>query len=213
MSNKTHSTVRSLCAAEGLDEELSDELGRFAALLVKHGKKVNLIGTLDAERIARELILDSLELLKVLPESEVPRMLFDIGSGAGIPGIPLLLARPQWEAVLVEPRLKRAGFLNHAVREFQLSDRVSVGQEHWHGGFPQESSRRSERPHLWVSRAVLSPEEWLERATSSAAPGDEIVVWTNGSSNDVPLDPAACATRTYGFGEGRERTIRVYRVE
>ncbi len=46
--------------------------------------------------------------------------LLDVGSGAGLPGVPLLIARPGWRGVLLEPRQKRWAFLKTVIRELEL---------------------------------------------------------------------------------------------
>ena len=89
------------------------------------------IGSLTAyqDRAARvqHLVLESLMLLAVLPESASP--LLDIGTGAGVPGLILKLARPEWEVVLVDAARRRANFLRHVVRRLGLqSVRVDWGR-------------------------------------------------------------------------------------
>jgi 16S rRNA (guanine527-N7)-methyltransferase len=81
------------------------------------------IGALTAyrDRVSRirHLLLESLMLLAVLPEPATP--LLDIGSGPGIPGLILKLARPAWEVVLIEAARRRANFLRHVVRRLGLT--------------------------------------------------------------------------------------------
>ena len=72
----------------------------------------------EAARV-RHLILESLLLLHVVPEPASP--VLDIGSGAGVPGLIVKLARPAWEVRLVEANRRRANFLRHAVRLLDLS--------------------------------------------------------------------------------------------
>jgi 16S rRNA (guanine527-N7)-methyltransferase len=66
------------------------------------------------------LFLDSLLFLKVLPASLTS--LADVGSGAGLPGIPIKIVRPHLRVVLIESRRRRASFLSAAVRELALPD-------------------------------------------------------------------------------------------
>jgi 16S rRNA (guanine527-N7)-methyltransferase len=89
------------------------------------------IGSLTAyqDRAARvqHLVLESLMLLAVLPEPASP--LLDIGTGPGVPGLILKLARPEWEVVLVEASRRRANFLRHVVRRLGLQGvRVDWGR-------------------------------------------------------------------------------------
>jgi 16S rRNA (guanine527-N7)-methyltransferase len=92
----------------------------YLKMLQKWQKSQRLIGSPDPQWIVDNLFLDSLLFLKVLPETTVA--LADVGSGAGLPGIPLKIVRPQWRVVLIESRAKRASFLSAAVRELGLRD-------------------------------------------------------------------------------------------
>jgi 16S rRNA (guanine527-N7)-methyltransferase len=92
----------------------------YLKLLQKWQKTQRLVGSSDARWIVDNVFLDSLLFLKVLPEGV--RSLADVGSGAGLPGIPLKIVRPQWRLALIESRAKRASFLSAAVRELGLQD-------------------------------------------------------------------------------------------
>jgi len=96
----------------------------YLKLLQKWQKSQRLIGSSDPRWIVDNLFLDSLLFLKVLPETT--GALADVGSGAGLPGIPLKIVRPQWRVVLIESRAKRASFLSAVVRELGLRDTTVV---------------------------------------------------------------------------------------
>ncbi len=87
-------------------------LARFLAELDLWRRRTNLTGPLSAE----DLVSHALE--SVLGEKLIPHgtRLLDIGSGAGLPGIPLAIARPDLSVTLLEPRGRRAAFLRHAAR-------------------------------------------------------------------------------------------------
>jgi 16S rRNA (guanine(527)-N(7))-methyltransferase RsmG len=80
------------------------------------------IGSLTAYRDraarVRHLVVESLMLLAALPEPASP--LLDIGTGPGVPGLILKLARPDWEVVLIEAAQRRTNFLRHVVRQLGL---------------------------------------------------------------------------------------------
>ncbi len=92
-----------------------------AALIEKWNRVYNLTAIRDRDKIVSHHLLDS---LAVLPHIEAPRCA-DVGSGAGFPGIPLAIARPDWEMVLVESNQKKATFLRQAAIELDLPN-VSV---------------------------------------------------------------------------------------
>jgi 16S rRNA (guanine527-N7)-methyltransferase len=103
---------RELTGAEG------ERFVRYARLLGEWGRVFRLVGRLDVDWLARELLLDSLLFLRVLPASASSVM--DLGAGAGIPGIPLKVVREDLELTLVEARRRAASFLSTVVRELGL---------------------------------------------------------------------------------------------
>jgi 16S rRNA (guanine527-N7)-methyltransferase len=95
---------------------------QYIQLLLAHNRRANLIGPLDEAAIRRDLIADSLLPGEVLaPEGA----LLDLGSGAGLPGIPLAIRFRDTPVHLVEPRQKRHTFLRIAVRRLGL-DNVTI---------------------------------------------------------------------------------------
>jgi 16S rRNA (guanine527-N7)-methyltransferase len=78
-----------------------------------------LIGSTDPGWIIESLLLDSLLYLRLL--SPGTRSMLDFGAGAGLPGIPIKIVRPEIELTLIEARRRRASFLATAVRELALS--------------------------------------------------------------------------------------------
>lgn len=85
--------------------------------LMDWNKHINLTGLRHRERVVVELFLDSLVPVPYLPERG--RML-DVGSGAGIPGLPLKICRSGLETDLLEPYSKKASFLKHVIRLMKL---------------------------------------------------------------------------------------------
>jgi 16S rRNA (guanine527-N7)-methyltransferase len=95
-----------------------DAFGKYLDLLTKWQRSQRLIGSSDRDWIVDNLLVDSLLFLKVLPGTV--RRLADVGSGAGIPGIPLKLARPEADVTLIESRARRVSFLSTVIRELRL---------------------------------------------------------------------------------------------
>jgi len=96
-----------------------DLFSRYLDLLVKWQRSHRLIGSSDEMWIVEHLFLDSLLFLRLLPVAA--RTLVDIGSGAGMPGVPLKIVRSDVEVTLVESRRRRASFLSAVVRELGLA--------------------------------------------------------------------------------------------
>ena len=98
-----------------LDGEALDRLQRYAQLLSSY-EKANVIGTRDLDRILLDHVLDSLSCMLHGPLWEAGT-LADVGSGGGLPGIPISIARPDLRVTLIESTGKKADFLRYAVEE------------------------------------------------------------------------------------------------
>ena len=84
----------------------------YAEFLTTAGIERGLIGPREGERIWERHIFNCLPVTQLLPQGA---SLFDIGSGAGLPGIVIALARPDLKVTLIEPLERRVEFLNEAV--------------------------------------------------------------------------------------------------
>ncbi len=98
-----------------------EKLENYAALIEKWNRVYNLTAIREREKIVTHHLLDSLSVLPCL----AGRDFADVGSGAGLPGIVMAIARPEWEAVLIESNSKKAAFLKQVSIELGLSN-VSV---------------------------------------------------------------------------------------
>jgi 16S rRNA (guanine527-N7)-methyltransferase len=96
---------------------------RYVDILLSRGIDYGLLGPREVDRIWERHILNSVALSELIVEGA---MVADVGSGAGLPGIPLALLRPDLQLTLIEPLLRRSTFLEEAVRDLGLSDRVEV---------------------------------------------------------------------------------------
>jgi len=85
-----------------------DDMQRYIAETMKFSRALNLTAIHDAEEFSRRFIGPSVALCNWIPDSGV---LLDVGSGMGVPGIPILIRRPGVHGVLVERRKKRAEYL------------------------------------------------------------------------------------------------------
>lgn len=96
---------------------------QYVDILVSRGVDWGLIGPREIGRLWERHILNSIALESLIPEG---CRVADVGSGAGLPGIPLAILRPDLEMTLIEPMLRRSNFLTEAIDELGLDDRVSV---------------------------------------------------------------------------------------
>lgn len=104
-----------------LGSDARDRLLDYMALLVKWNRTYNLTAIRDPLAMVAHHLLDSLAVVPHLPLAASAR-LADAGSGAGLPGIPLAIARPDWRIALAEANQKKAAFLRQAAIELQLSN-------------------------------------------------------------------------------------------
>ncbi len=115
--------------AEGLgiplDEKAVENFLCYLGELKRWGAKMNLTGPAGEEQIISRHFLDSLTLLPTLQALKCKKIL-DIGSGAGFPGIPLKIADPALEIVLMDSREKRVFFLKHIIRTLGISTGITA---------------------------------------------------------------------------------------
>ena len=107
-----------------VDPEARDRLFAYADLLSRY-EKANVIGTRDFREILQRHVLDSLSCL-MFSQLRGTGRLADIGSGGGLPGIPLAVVLPEAEVTLIESVGKKAAFLRYASDELGLAN-VEVG--------------------------------------------------------------------------------------
>jgi 16S rRNA (guanine527-N7)-methyltransferase len=110
-----------ILTAAGVNATLAARLAAYGALLLDANRRTNLTGAKDAAGLAAHL-LDSLSLL-----SDITGRLVDIGSGGGLPGIPLAIATG-FEVLLIEAVAKKAAFLGRALHELGLAGAVAAGR-------------------------------------------------------------------------------------
>lgn len=112
------------CAEQGIAFEPGDldRLGRFLAMLLDANQQVNLTAIKDPADAWSRHILDALTLLPVLAEIPEGARVADIGSGGGVPGVPLAIAMPHLHFTLVEATEKKAQFLRAASEALVLAN-------------------------------------------------------------------------------------------
>jgi 16S rRNA (guanine527-N7)-methyltransferase len=98
---------------------------RYAEILADKGVKRGLMGPREVDRLWDRHLLNSAAIAELLLPGE---RIVDIGSGAGLPGIPLAIARPDLRVVLVEPLLRRSDFLREVIAELRIDADVIRGR-------------------------------------------------------------------------------------
>lgn len=98
-------------------------VSQYVDILTSKGFEWGLIGPREADRIWDRHILNSVALADLIPHGAA---VVDVGSGAGLPGLPLAILRPDLRVTLLEPLLRRATFLTDTVAQLGLDDSVTV---------------------------------------------------------------------------------------
>ena len=101
-----------------------DKLAAYLDLLAKWNRTYNLTAIRERERMVTHHVLDSLAVLPHLrePDGRDGLSLLDVGSGGGVPALPLAIARPAWRVVALDSSHKKGAFLQQAVSELALSN-------------------------------------------------------------------------------------------
>jgi 16S rRNA (guanine527-N7)-methyltransferase len=146
--------------------------------LVDWNKRVNLTRITDYEEVQLKHFLDSLTVTLVWPLSNVGLNLIDVGTGAGIPGIPLKIVFPNIKLVLLEAVAKKAAFLRHITQKLGLEGvDIVVGRA-------EEIAHRGEyreKFNLVLSRAVAPLPTVVELALPFCAAGGSFVAQKKGN--------------------------------
>lgn len=140
---------------------------RYAETLATVGVERGLLGPREVDRIWDRHLLNSVAVAELLEPGE---RVVDIGSGAGLPGIPLAIARPDLEVALLEPLLRRSEFLKEVVAELGLTVEVVRGraEESW---VREQFGGRD----VAVSRAVAALDKLTKWSMPLLRPGGRMI--------------------------------------
>ena len=109
-----------------LDEATAAHFAQYCALLLHWNARTNLTAIRDEDGILSRHFVESIACARALPAGIVT--LLDFGSGAGFPGVPIALCRPEIAVTLAESQGKKAAFLQEAVRTLGLAVKVHAGR-------------------------------------------------------------------------------------
>ena len=135
-----------------LTDEQIEQFLQYYEMLVEKNKVMNLTGITEYEEVIQKHFLDSLSLIRVIPDIASQKLtVIDLGTGAGFPGIPLKIAFPELEITLIDSLNKRILFLQEVIDALGLKKVSAV-----HGRAEEMASNATHRQQydLCVSRAV-----------------------------------------------------------
>lgn len=158
-------------------------LDRYVALVREWAPRLDLVSPGDLDRFEERHVADCLRATSLLDELP-PGPCADVGSGAGLPGIPLAIARPDRLWRLVEPRKRRAAFLEEVVRDLGLHCGVVADTAEAAAG----RAGLREAHVLVTARAVARPVEARSLAEPLLRPGGVTLLFTG---RDAPVPAGA----------------------
>lgn len=181
-----------------LPEHAQQRLLDYLALLQKWNKAYSLTAVREAPRMVSQHLLDS---LAVVPHVGAAAIL-DVGSGAGLPGIPLALALPDSRMTLLDSNHKKAAFLRQAQIELKLGNVEVVCErvETW----------RPDRPYeIVISRAFSDLAEFVRLAGRHVAPGGRLAAM----KGIYPHEEIAQLPQGWRLQQAVELTVPVLRAQ
>jgi len=158
--------------------------GRYAQLLATDGVVRGLIGPHEAARIWERHLLNCAVLGEIIPDGS---SVIDVGSGAGLPGIALALARPELAVVLVDSLARRTTFLTEVVGALDLTERVSVIR-----GRAEELAGRFAPADVVTARAVAPLDRLAAWCLPLTAVGGRLLAFKGaGAADEIAVHRAA----------------------
>lgn len=159
-----------------LPDRAIEALLRYRDLIVKWNRVYNLTAVNDPDEMLARHLLDSLSIAPLITTSPV----LDVGSGAGLPGIPLAIALPDVQFVLLDTAAKRTRFMSQAVAELGLAN-VEVVTARIQGFRP------AQRFGVITSRAFTALSEFLQVVAPLLADDGRVIAMT-GQHKETELD-------------------------
>lgn len=152
---------------EGLPGNVQAKFDAYLDLLTKWNRTFNLTAIRERPQMVTHHLNDALAVLPYLPARQRLRLL-DVGTGGGVPGIPLALARPEWKVVLLDSNRKKVTFLTQAIIELDLTNVRAVGSR-------VEDYVPDAQFDVVIARAFSDLRSFAEAAMRHLAPGGALV--------------------------------------
>jgi 16S rRNA (guanine527-N7)-methyltransferase len=152
-----------------LDDETASRFESYLSLFIRWNERLNLSAVRDEDGIISRHLTESIIVANALPRGIAT--LLDFGSGAGLPGIPIALCRPETAVTLAESQGKKAAFLQEAVRVLGLKARVLAQRaETIEESFDCVILRAVDKMPKAVADAtrLVAPEGWMALMTTAS---------------------------------------------
>jgi len=197
--------VRASLTALGIDvpEAMLQSLGGYLDALLEANRRVNLTGVRDRDQAWRRHVVDSLTLLPLLGQIPEGARLVDVGSGGGLPGVPLAITRPDLHVTLVESTGKKARFLE----SLQLPNTTVINDRAEH--LAHQPDRRQQYD-VAVCRAIGRMPHVLEWVLPLVRAGGELLAMKGPT---VEKELRECDDAWLELGAGDVRVVEAYPPE
>ncbi|MGJ8668359.1 MAG: 16S rRNA (guanine(527)-N(7))-methyltransferase RsmG [Oceanococcus sp.] len=164
-----------------LDEAAIERLLQFSDEMLAWNKRINLTAITDPQQVVIQHLLDSLSVLPFINCTHV----LDVGSGGGLPGIVLSIARPELYVTSVDSRNKKVAFQRHAAR--------ALGLQHFQAIAQRVEGLRPEQPFQQIiSRAFASLSDFVQTSGGHLAAGGQLLAMKGklplAEQSDMPSD-------------------------
>lgn len=200
-----------------LDETALERFDRYAEMLVETNKVMNLTAITEPDEIVIKHFADSLSLFKYV---DFPKNsgIIDVGTGAGFPGVALLIARPDLRITLLDSLNKRLVFLDNVLKELDLTAKTV----HLRAEQAGQDKNFREKYDFAVSRAVAALPVLSEYCLPLIKIGGEFVAMKSALA-DEELGQSENAVKTLGgevfsensfelFGRGERTIVRIKKI-
>ena len=169
--------------------EVVEKLDLFSDLLVEKNKVLNLTAITEPKEIAVKHFLDSLSVLKFVSFGQ-GESIIDVGTGAGFPSIPLMIARPDLKITMLDSTKKRLDFIE------EVMDKLGLSGKTLHMRAEQAGKEKEYRENFdkAVSRAVAGMNRLCEYCLPFVKPGGEFIAM-KGRGGSEELEEAAGAIK------------------
>ena len=194
---------------DALPADARERLSRYVDVLAKWNRVYNLTAIRERAHMESHHLRDALAVLPFLPDAPSLRLL-DVGSGGGIPGIPIAIVRPDWKITLVDSNRKKVAFLTQAAIEVGLPNVRAIAS--------RVEDLRVECPfEVVISRAFSDLRTFATLAARHVARDGMLVAMKGALPHDEirALPPHVCVVATPSLdvpGVDGERHLVVMRI-
>ncbi len=195
-----------------LDQEQTAAIERYLETLAKWGKVINLTADTNPAVLIGDHLPDALVLSRLLSQiispTQQPTTVIDVGSGAGLPAIPLAILLPDIHFTLVEARSRRCSFLHTVIHQLGLKERCSLVEQRL-----EEAALAAH--DVAISRATFPPERWLHIGSDLVKKSGTVALLAT-SAEPVRTKQSTLElvkSCPYPLASGAQRVIMLYQLK